>query len=231
MPGLERRAEVPPLLQRLPGWMWAGGWGLAFLAGMINVVGLLGFEHQAVSHLTGTTSLLGSAVSALELERAVRILAVIVAFVLGAMVSGFVIGSTALELGRRYWVALLLESALLCGSVPLLHGGYHLGTYLVCCACGLQNAMATTYSGTVVRTTHLSGMFTDLGIAIGQAARGIPADVRRFRLSLLIISGFFLGGIAGAVCFRLLGYETLLIPGALTGTTAVIYGIYCRARR
>ena len=44
----------------LPRWVWVGAISLACVGGMVNVVGYLGFEHQAVSHLTGTTSLLGA---------------------------------------------------------------------------------------------------------------------------------------------------------------------------
>ena len=44
------------MISKLSRWVWAGAWALAFVAGMVNVVGLLGFEHQAVTHLTGTTT-------------------------------------------------------------------------------------------------------------------------------------------------------------------------------
>ena len=47
------------LLTRLPPWVEVGAFLLAFLAGSVNAVGLLGFSHQSVSHLTGTSSLLG----------------------------------------------------------------------------------------------------------------------------------------------------------------------------
>ena len=46
---------------QLPHWVWIGAIALSCVAGMVNVVGFLGFEHQAVSHLTGTTSQLGMA--------------------------------------------------------------------------------------------------------------------------------------------------------------------------
>ena len=45
----------------LPRWVWIGAVVLAGVAGMVNVIGFLGFEHQAISHLTGTTCLLGAA--------------------------------------------------------------------------------------------------------------------------------------------------------------------------
>lgn len=209
------------MITKLPNWVWSSAWALSFIAGMINVVGLLGFEHQAVTHVTGTTSLLASALASLNGEAALRFGTVIGSFVLGTIVSGFVIQDSALRLGRRYWIALLMESVLLWVAVPLLHANNPLGVYCASSACGLQNAMVSTYSGAVVRTTHLSGMFTDLGILIGHSLRGIKVDKRKFLLYSGIIFGFLGGGIAGAAAFRSLGYSTLLIPAALTAATAL----------
>ena len=86
--------------------------------------------------------------------------------------------------------------------------------------------MASTYSGSVVRTTHVSGMFTDLGIFIGHTLRGLAVDKRRLRLCLIIISGFLCGGIGGAAVYRTLGYATLYIPAGCTGLAAIGYTIY-----
>ena len=214
------------MISRLPPWVLAGGWALAFVAGIVNVVGLLGFEHQAVTHLTGTTSMLAVALAARDFPAAGHFAAVIGSFLAGTVLSGFIIQDSTLQLGRRYGVALLLESALLCVSVPLFEHHNVCGVYAAACACGLQNAMVSTYSGAAVRTTHVSGMFTDLGIFLGHALRGLPVDSRRLRLCYLIISGFLCGGIAGAVAFHRLGYAALFIPGGLTAMTALVYGVY-----
>lgn len=214
------------MISKLPRWVWSGAWVLAFVAGMINVTGLLGFEHQAVTHLTGTTSLLSESLSFGDGARALRLLAVIGAFLTGAAVSGFLIQDSTLKLGRRYGVALGLESLLLCASVPLLYRQSHTGVCLASAACGLQNAMATTYSGATVRTTHLSGMFTDLGIFLGHLLRGMPVDWRRLQLCTVIISGFIIGGIVGAAVYRQLSYSALLVPALLTGGIALGYAAY-----
>lgn len=199
---------------------------LACIAGMVNVIGYLGFEHQAVSHLTGTTSLLGAALSRGDWVAVSHLWGMLIAFCLGAMVSGMIIQDSTLRLGRRYGVVLALESLLLFASVPLFRHEQILGAMLAAMACGLQNAMATTYSGAVVRTTHLSGMFTDLGIGLGHLLRGMPLQTRRLTLSGLIISGFLAGGILGAWGFRHLKYDALLIPATLTGLVGVSYVLY-----
>ena len=214
------------MINLLPRWVWTGAWALAFIAGMVNVVGLLGFEHQAITHLTGTTSQLGAAIGSLNGGSALHFLAVISSFVLGTAISGFLIQDSALKLGRRYGAALGLESALLAFAVPLLNQQSHLGDYFASCACGLQNAMASTYSGSVVRTTHVSGMFTDLGIYIGHTLRGLAVDRRRLRLCLIVIGGFLCGGIAGAAAYARLGYATLYFPAAFTGIAALGFAVH-----
>jgi uncharacterized membrane protein YoaK (UPF0700 family) len=208
---------------QLPRWVWIGAGSLACIAGMVNVVGYLGFEHQAVTHLTGTTSLLGAAIAGGDLRATLHLLGVAVAFMTGAALSGIIIQDSTLRLGRRYGVTLTIESILLFAAVPLFKQQQIVGALLAAMACGLQNAMATTYSGAVVRTTHLSGMFTDLGIGLGHALRGMALPKRRLALSALIISGFFTGSVMGAWLFRRLGYDALIVPATLTGLVGLGY--------
>jgi len=222
------------MISRLPRWVWGGAGVLAFIAGMINVVGFLGMEHQGITHLTGTASMFGVALSELRPERSLHFAGILGSFVAGAVLSGFLLADSTLRLGRRYGAALFLETLLLLLAVPLLTSQHFAGDYLASCAAGLQNAMASTYSGSVVRTTHLTGMFTDIGIALGQFFRGIRTDRDRLRFFLygIIVGSFIAGGAVGAVIFRHLGYRTLLVPAALTGLAALGYTLYqLRLRR
>jgi uncharacterized membrane protein YoaK (UPF0700 family) len=211
---------------RLPTWVWIGAVALSSVAGMVNVVGFLGFEHQAVSHMTGSTSQLGMAIAQGDWRAVGHLWGLLIAFSLGAMLSGLLIQDSALQLGRRYGVALAIESALLLVAIPLFEQQQIWGALAAAMACGLQNAMATTFSGAVVRTTHLSGMFTDLGIGLGHLLRGLPLQVRRLTLSGLIISGFLGGGILGAWLFMHFRYDALLAPALLTGLTGIVYVLY-----
>ncbi|HBS54873.1 MAG TPA: DUF1275 domain-containing protein [Stenotrophomonas sp.] len=211
---------------RLPTWVWIGAVALSSVAGMVNVVGFLGFEHQAVSHMTGSTSQLGMAIAQGDWRAVGHLWGLLVAFSLGAMLSGLLIQDSALQLGRRYGVALAIESALLLVAIPLFEQQQIWGALAAAMACGLQNAMATTFSGAVVRTTHLSGMFTDLGIGLGHLLRGLPLQMRRLTLSGLIISGFLGGGIVGAWLFMHFRYDALLAPALLTGLAGIVYVMY-----
>jgi uncharacterized membrane protein YoaK (UPF0700 family) len=196
------------------------------MAGIINVVGLLGFEHQAITHLTGTTSMLATQLAAGHGWGSLHFTAMLASFLAGTVLSGFLIQDATLHVGHRYGVALFLEAILLSAAVPFLQRHNAWGVYLASGACGLQNAMVTTFSGAVVRTTHVSGMFTDLGIFLGHALRGLSVDRRRLRLCFLIISAFLCGGVGGSVAFQWIGYFTLLIPAGLAAVMATGYEFY-----
>ena len=211
---------------QLPRWVWVGAGLLACVAGMVNVVGYLSFEQQAVTHLTGTTTLLGEAVAKRDLHAISRLAGVALAFMAGAALSGMIVQDSTLKLGRRYGVALVLESLLLIAAIPLFMQGRLAGPLLAAMACGLQNAMATTYSGAVIRTSHLSGMFTDLGIGLGHALRGMPLQKRRLLLCGLIIAGFFTGAVLGALLFVRFGYAALAVPATITGSIGLGYAAH-----
>ena len=93
---------------------------------------------------------------------------------LGSAFSSFFVENQALKLGRRYGVALCIESGVLFLALWVLLQGYTSGQYFASAACGLQNAMITTYCGAIIRTTHMSGIITDLGIMIGARLKGTP---------------------------------------------------------
>jgi len=219
------------MAERLAAWVWVGAGALAGVAGIVNVVGFLGFQHQAITHLTGNTSLLGAALVSGDTRATMHLAGAIAAFVAGAMLSGLVIQDSTLQLGRRYGVVLTLESMLLLAAVPLFRHAQWLGPLCAAMACGLQNAMATTYSGAVVRTSHLSGMFTDLGIMLGHAIRGMPVARKRLGLSIVVIASFFAGGIVGAWLFSAARYAALYVPAALTGVAGVAYVLYRQQQR
>lgn len=219
------------MAERLATWVWIGAAALACVAGIVNVVGFLGYQHQAITHLTGNTSLLGAALVGGDRQATLHLFVMLGAFVAGAALGGLIVQDSALRLGRRYGVALSLESLMLFAAVPLFRQQHLAGPLLAAMACGLQNAMATTYSGAVVRTTHVSGMFTDLGIMLGHALRGMQVARRRLALCVLIISFFFIGGVLGAWLFARAGYGALYLPAVLTGCTGLGYFLYRQLHR
>jgi uncharacterized membrane protein YoaK (UPF0700 family) len=214
------------MISKLPKWAWIGSGVLAFIAGMINSIGFLGFQHQGITHLTGSTTLFGVAAASGDYQAAFHLAGVVGAFFTGCVFGGFLIQDSTLRLGRRYGVALMIESILLLLAVPLLHRQSNFGDYLASCAMGLQNGMVSTYSGAVLRTTHLTGVFTDLGIFIGHRLQGLRVDKRRVRLCLLLLGSFLGGTIVGTIGFARFSYGTLYFPAALTGCVGAAYSIY-----
>jgi uncharacterized membrane protein YoaK (UPF0700 family) len=216
------------MINKLPRWVEIGGFFLTLIAGSVNAIALLGFNHQGVSHLSGSSTLLGVELAKGNHAEVLHLALILLSFVVGACVSGFVIGNESLKLGRRYSVALFSEAVLLVIAMILLGKGSSIGQYLASGACGLQNAMTSTYSGAVVRTTHVTGLFTDLGITLGLWLRGQAADKRRVVLYLTLITGFTLGGIIGALGFNGFGFHAMLAPATLSAAMAVSYLAYWR---
>jgi uncharacterized membrane protein YoaK (UPF0700 family) len=218
------------LSKSVPAWILAGGFVLTCIAGSINAVGFLGVHHQALSHMSGTATILSTELAGGRGGFAAHAAWVLVCFFLGCLLSGLIIRRSTLQAGRRYGVALAVESALLFAAAYFLRQGSDYGDYLATMACGLQNAMATTYSGAVIRTTHVTGIVTDLGIAAGNFIRREPVESRRVVVHLVLLGGFLVGGVLGGLGYQQWGFDTLFIPAVLTGLTGTGYALY-RHRR
>lgn len=196
---------------------------LAFSAGIINAIAFMGFSHQAATHVTGLFSHLSIALSRLDFTQARLVAFIILSFFTGAVLSGAVLRDAHLKMGRRYGAALGLECLFLLLSTYGFHRGSAWGEYFASMAAGLQNAMVSTYSGAIVRTTHLTGVLTDLGVLVGHGLRGLAVDFRRVRLLAILILSFTAGGFWGALLYSQSGYNAMLVPAGIVGLSAVIY--------
>jgi uncharacterized membrane protein YoaK (UPF0700 family) len=214
------------LTKPVPFWIKAGGFTLTVMGGCINAVGLLSAHKRAVSHMSGMVTNLGIELVQRDYSMVRNAALIIVFFFLGSVLSGIIIRQSTLKAGRRYGATLICESALLLIATYLLHHDAESGLYAAAMACGLQNGMATSYSGAVIRTTHMTGVVTDLGIAIGLTARGLKADWRRMRLYLVLLTGFLGGGALGALGFAEWGCLTLLFPAAAAGFVGIGYTVW-----
>lgn len=211
------------MIYRLPRWVLYGSVLLAFSAGLVNCVALLGFVNLAVSHVTGTVTATAAALWQQDHDALQLGLGIVLAFFVGAIISGVIVKNEALQIGRHYGVALLVESILLFAATYFFVQHNVWGELLASAACGLQNAMIATYSGSVIRTTHLTGILSDLGASIGNWIGRRPFNQRQFRLQLSIFSSFFLGSLVGAMAFQHLQHLALLIPAFVVLLTAFAY--------
>lgn len=213
-------------LQRLPFWIQLSALVLALNAGMMNTISLLTIAHQSISHMTGNVSMLSMHVMQHEWQQVLFILSVILCYVLGSFYSGFIIRDAKLQLGRRYGSVLSLEAAFLLITWLFIADYPHYALLWATAALGMQNAMASNYNGTIIRTTHLSGVLTDLGLALGYRARGLHVDPRRITLHLLIVIGFLIGGAIGVLVHMYLGRHAFLAPFMVTVMLMFTYWIY-----
>ncbi|WP_336956862.1 YoaK family protein [Acinetobacter johnsonii] len=218
--------------QHLPLWIQLGAFFLAVNAGMINVLGLVTVLHQSVSHMTGNVSVLAMSLVHWQPESILYLLLVTVCYVIGSFYSGVILGNSHFRLGRRYGIPLSLVAffIFLCWFFLPYFPRYAL--LWACVAMGVQNAMVSHYKGTIIRTTHLSGVLTDLGLALGYRARGLVVERRRVILHLLILSGFLIGGLCASSMYPYLKLNSFLVPTALSLILSVVYWIiYFRYRR
>lgn len=218
------------MVSKLPKWVEFGAFILALVAGIVNTVGLLGFEHQSVSHLSGTATLFGASLFNLHFLGSLHLLGILLSFFGGSCIVGFLLHGSTLKLGKHYDTALFLEAILLLIAMMLLCNGSFYGHFLASAACGLQNALATTYSGAVIRTTHVTGIFTDLGLMIGSFLRGDKLDLRKAQLFCIIIIGFISGGVLGAWLYVYYQFITLLLPALICLFVAIVYRGYLKRK-
>jgi uncharacterized membrane protein YoaK (UPF0700 family) len=205
---------------------------LAFVAGATNAGGFLAVGSYT-SHMTGVISTLADSLVLGQVAVAAASVGALAAFLLGAMTTAWLVNWGLREkLASAYGLPLILESVLLLifgifGAVISLwsHFFVPLTVALLCFIMGLQNAVITKISKAEIRTTHVTGLVTDLGIELGKllyinrtqrsAAEPVRANRQKLRLHLILVSSFFIGAVSGALGFKFVGYIST-VPLALT---------------
>jgi len=208
-----------------------GGAALATTAGFVNAFGFLSAEHHGITHVTGQVTQVGIEAATGNLATAGRAALLIGWFFAGAVVSGMIVRNSELSrTGRRYAVAMLCEAGLLLAALGLMGLDDARAFDLLAMSAGLQNALATTYSGAIVRTTHMTGIVTDLGLLVGHALRREKIDPRKLGLLALLFSSFVLGGTLGAAVLPVFGKYALLGPVGLLVSAATAFLVLSHLR-
>ena len=201
---------------------------LAFVAGAINAGGFLAVQRYT-SHMTGIVSAIADDLIVGSVALALAGLVSLSAFIAGAITTTLLISWARRQgLRSKYALALMLEAALL-----LVFGlvGANLKSFasllvptavlLLCFIMGLQNALVTKISNAEVRTTHMTGVVTDLGIELGrliywnQSKKGndiqfVAANTDKLFILATLLGLFFSGGIVGAIAFKAMGFSATL---------------------
>ena len=204
-------------------------WSLAGIAGALNTAGFYAVGLYS-SNMTGNVSALADHIGVGDLAAAAVYFALVATFIAGAAATTLLINA-----GRRrglasiYALSILAEALLLAGLgcadlwLPEFGRGSTLAfglSFLM----GLQNAVVTRISNARVRTTHVTGMVTDIGIELGNLAdlmrhRGRESDITvnrdKLRLHAQTVASFLAGGIAGLLAYKVMGAALLLGIAAL----------------
>jgi uncharacterized membrane protein YoaK (UPF0700 family) len=206
---------------------------LSFVAGATNAGGFLAVGRYT-SHMTGIVSSVADDLVLGRVAVALTGTLCLLAFVMGAMCTALLVNwGFQHRLRSSYSLPLLVESGAL-----LMFGLFGsrlnsmatiflpLTVVLLCFIMGLQNAVITKISKAEIRTTHITGLVTDLGIELGKLfyinkaglQTPVRADRTRLRLQLRLISSFFVGSLMGALGFKYGGYITTLPLAVLLWT-------------
>ncbi len=200
---------------------------LSGVAGTVNIAGVLSVG-TLTTNVTGHFAFFSEVLVLKNYRMALAYMLYILFFLLGAFVSGLLTEMVAkYKYQSAYVIPISIEIGILVWAgvaygwppVGVLASPVALSLALLF-AMGMQNALVTKISKSVVRTTHLTGLFTDLGIELSQFFfyKGSAEQSGLYRsvfLKLMIIACFFSGGVVGGFLYLNLGLKTLLFPAGL----------------
>lgn len=186
----------------------------------------------SVSHLTGDISRLGSGLSELGEDPGSHTLQVLLAtlgFIAGATFSGALLHHPTLEIAKPYGRIILLLGVLLLVAHQV-HGPHPLLAVSIASAvCGAQNALASRYRGIVLRTTHLTGIFTDFGIHLGMKMRGHRIEGWKLLIPTCITLSFLAGAIGCSALFASSRDSWILLTGSAYVGGGILWSLCKRA--
>ncbi len=196
---------------------------LSFVAGIVNVAGFLAVQ-RLTTNVTGHFAFFVDEVFKLHFWEGFIYFLFIFFFFLGSFVSNFLEELISRKNSNYiYVIPTIIESLILFFIAVfgkfLISDNPNLVAFSLLFAMGLQNSLVTTISNSTVRTTHLTGLFTDLGIELSQLFFYKQKEQKdklhsSIKLRFTIISFFFFGGIIGGVFYASLGLKVLIIAGS-----------------
>ena len=217
-------------VQRSPEANLRLGLVLTFVAGASNAGGFLAVGSYT-SHMTGIVSSVADDLVLGNMTLALAGVVCLMAFMAGAMCTAMLVNwGLRQRLHSSYSLPLLLESValLVFGLFGAAIAAWSqvfvpITVVLLCFIMGLQNAVITKISKAEIRTTHITGLVTDLGIELGKLfymnrshlTEPVLANRQRLRVQASLVLGFLVGGLVGALGFKHGGYITTLPLAAL----------------
>jgi uncharacterized membrane protein YoaK (UPF0700 family) len=204
---------------------------LSAIAGAVNAGGFVAVG-QFTSHMSGILSQMAEDLA----TGAVGLLVVgatsIFFFISGAVYSAMLVNwARKRRMEAEYAMPLIVEAillllfALLGGNITRIEWLFvPVTVMLLCFIMGLQNAICTQLSHAEIRTTHVTGMVTDIGIELGKAlywnrnhhsGMRVYANSAKLKNLTTLVLLFYAGGVVGALGFRHFGF-VFTLPLAAT---------------
>lgn len=190
-------------------WVYKAIGLLSFNGGFVNSITFESFFHNPVGYVTGNITLAAYFLVSNEWLSLIYIAGAIFSFLFGSVLSGLIIPKDNLTQNNNYNLVFVLEIILIfLGGIGLY---YALGVskYLLAMALGLQNGLTTFYGKSIIRTTHMTGTVTDLGLAIANKLKGNQIPSWRINIYVLLLVGFSSGSILGIIFFKSFSYYSL----------------------
>ncbi len=194
----------------------------AFSAGMVNVISVIIF-FAFTSNVTGHYAILAQEISLGNWYQALVVLGWIFLFFMGNFTSNFlVINFRNRNAYLAHSLPILIEILCLLAVGTYIQFYYKetlLETELMVSsmlfAMGIQNGLTATISNSAVKTTHLTGLTTDLGILASlftkEQNRKNPELRRKWNLLLAIMFSYLLGGISAGYIYLTIAYNVFYI--------------------
>ncbi|WP_114751401.1 YoaK family protein [Pleomorphovibrio marinus] len=194
----------------------------AYSAGAVNVASVIAF-FAFTSNVTGHVAIFAEELVKGHWHQVFIVLIWLLLFLFGAFAANFII-SSVVKKGKYFSnsAPIFLEIVVLAFITVYGHFYYQetlretewlIGGLLFCM--GLQNGMVSTISGGVVKTTHVTGLFTDLGAELSQWLHPITPRTKvlkdRLKLRLYILSYYILGGLVGGYFFLLIDFLAFIM--------------------
>lgn len=207
---------------------------LCLTAGFVNAAGFLAFS-VLTTNVTGHAALFAERVAMQDWETARVVALWMVLFIAGAFISSMIVSLIGRNQQFSYVIPILIELVIL--FIVALTGYRYDGSLAtrelyagsLLFVMGMQNSLVSMISGSVVRTTHLTGTFTDLGIELAQVTqKGNRSNTvlrSRIKLRLAIILFFLFGAVLGAYLFSRFHFHAFLLPVAIL-LYALLYDIF-----
>ncbi len=200
---------------------------LATAAGILNAMALGAFGFFP-SHMTGNASQISTEISTADINTLIFLSVMLMAFISGSMTARFVVIFGLKKRIRTVFCLLLLAEGVVLSLTSLFETHFYSKEnnrevlVILCFLMGIHNSTSTQLSNGRVRSTHVTGTLTDVGIALGSyfgsfihhyESGSRQASRKQLYTHLTTVFSFLSGCIAGLLLFQAFGFKTMTVLG------------------